>query len=214
MVKTSKSDPIFQLKISLNNSAPRVWRRILIPAESTFFELHVAIQNSVGWGDGHLHGFYIAQKGAARSIMIQFPDSENNDFFGDEARDERREKLSDYLGASIKQCKYTYDFGDSWDHTILLEREVARRTGQSYPQCLAGANACPPEDCGGVWGYRDLQKIIGDPKHPEHQEMLEWLCIDDSSEFDSTEFSVKDVIFDNARHRLKEYEKGFGVAPL
>ena len=204
---------ILQLKITLDQSSPKVWRRILIPPESTFFDLHVAIQDAMGWTDSHLHAFCIAQKGTARSLAIQFPNPDN-DWLDDDDLDERIIKISDYLGIAVKQCKYCYDFGDSWDHTILLEREVPRDENDKYPHCIAGANACPPDDCGGVWGYQNLQRILKNPKHAEHADMLDWLCIDNASDFDPSEFNPADVQFENTSRRLKEYEKGFGIAPF
>lgn len=209
-----KNQKIYQLKITLDHSCPRVWRRILIPSDSTFFDLHVAIQDAIGWMDSHLHAFYIAQKGTLRPILIEFPNPENNPLYGDKSLDERVEKIDDHLGVTVKQCKYCYDFGDSWDHTILLERELPRDPSLLYPQCVAGVNACPPEDCGGVWGYRNVQAILKNPRHAEHKDMLDWLLLNSASEFDPTSFDPCNIEFENTRLRLKEYEKGFDIAPL
>ena len=206
------SNKIYQLKITLNDSSPNIWRRILVPKEYTFFELHLAIQDAMGWLDCHLHGFYISQKGTSRPISIRFPDPEND--FDMDSLDERQEKIADYLGKSVKQCTYTYDFGDSWDHTILLERENDAEEGKEYPICVAGKNACPPEDCGGLGGYERLQKILKNPKNKEHAEMLEWLCIDSADEFNVADFDSKTVEFEDTKERLREYEKNFKVEPL
>jgi len=205
---------VFQFKITLNDSSPNVWRRILVPAEYTFFDLHVAIQNAMGWYDGHLHSFDIAQKGTARPLSIRFPDPENDSFYGETFPDERVEKIADYFGASIKQCIYTYDFGDGWDHTILFERKLPKESSAVYPQCTAGANACPPENCGGVPGYKRLQRILKNPRDPDFQDMMNWLCLDTPADFDPLLFDVGEVAFEDQRKRLKEYEKGFGVKPL
>lgn len=202
---------VLRLKITLEDSLPRVWRRILVPAGYSFFDLHVAIQDAMGWTDSHLHGFRIAKKGTARPIIIQYPNPEAELGFGDDERDERREKIADYFGVSVKQSIYEYDFGDGWTHTVLFELELPAKPGEEYPQCVAGENACPPEDCGGVWGYADLRKILKNPKHPEHADMLEWLGLENVDEFDPTAFDPHEVAFQNPRTRLKEYRRGFGV---
>ncbi len=200
-----------QFKVTLNASTPKIWRRILVPADYSFFDLHVAIQDAMGWTDSHLHAFYL-DPGAKRTeqVVIQYPNPDHDDFFGEPALDERKEGIADWFGSRIKQCVYAYDFGDDWDHTVLFERQLATSLGASYPQCIAGANACPPEDCGGVWGYADLQKIIKNPKHPDHRDMMEWLGLEKSSDFDPTEFDSREIQFEDPKKRLKEYRKGFG----
>ncbi len=210
MKKQQHSEKILQFKVVLNDSVPRIWRRIVVPADYTFFALHCAIQNAMGWTDSHLHAFRVGERRGRDRITIQFPDPEMEDWGGD-TRDERKEHVSDYFGKTIKQCVYDYDFGDSWEHTILLERELPHDPKAVYPQCTGGENACPPEDCGGVWGYENLQKILKDPKHKEHADMLEWLCIDDPEEFNPHEFNPAEIEFENPKQRLKEWNKGFGV---
>jgi hypothetical protein len=207
--KSEHHKKVFQLKITLNDSTPKVWRRILVSADYSFFDLHCAIQDAMGWVDYHLHNFYIAQKGTLVPITIELPNPEIESY-GDEL-DERKEKIADYFGVQVKQCRYCYDFGDSWDHTILLEKVIDMKDGDEYPKCIAGKNACPPEDCGGVGGYENLQQIMKDPKHEEYQEMLEWLCLEDSREFNPTEFDISDVVFENPKDILREYNKRFGL---
>jgi len=196
----------YQFKITLNDSSPSIWRRIIIPKSATFFELHLAIQGAMGWQDSHLHTFRIFGKGK-RPISIEFPSPDNE---GDYL-DERKEKIADYLSEKMKQCQYEYDFGDGWEHTVLLEKEVELDPKEKYPKCVDGQNACPPEDCGGIGGYYGLTEILKDPCHEEHEEMLEWLGIDDPKEFDPTTFDPDDAFFENPRKRLKEYERGFDV---
>lgn len=202
---------VFQFKITLNESDPNVWRRIVVPKEYSFFDLHVAIQDAMGWTDSHLHGFYIGEKkNRKQRTMIGFPNPED-DWAREDTIDERYENIADYFGITIKQCIYTYDFGDSWNHIILFEKELPANPGIKYPQCIAGQNACPPDDCGGVWGYSELQSAIRNPKHSRHTELLEWLGLDSASEFDPAAFDPSEVQFQNPKKRLKEYEKGFGV---
>ena len=205
---------IFQLKITLDESSPKIWRRIAVPSNYTFFQLHIAIQNAFGWGDSHLHAFVFKNKNSSQMVTIQFPDSENEPFFTDTVLDERVENISDYFDDSSKRCKYTYDFGDNWDHTILFEREIKKERGKKYPLCADGANACPPDDCGGAWGYKDLQEKIKNSGHAEHKEMIEWLGLRKAQEFDPYRFDPKKIVFENTHASLKEYERQFGVKPL
>jgi hypothetical protein len=197
---------IFQFKITLKDVSPAVWRRILVPSDYSFFELYVAIESAMGWGGGHLHSFSIAQQGTKIPILIELPHPDND--FGDiETLDERTEKIADYFGKSVKQCLYNYDFGDDWTHTVLFEKVIPVESGVKYPRCIDGKNACPPDDCGGPWGYANLIDVLKNPKHEEHEDILDWLCIESADEFDSTEFDPKDVVFDNPKKRLSELEK-------
>jgi hypothetical protein len=214
---------VYQFKITLNDSAPRVWRRIVVPHAYSFFDLHVAIQSAMGWTDSHLHAFrhdsrsqHKAKRGGGPGTILyfSFPDPDDDMFpVSYDKKDERKEKIADYFGERFVQCTYEYDFGDGWQHTVFFERSLPASFNVTYPVCVAGASACPPEDCGGVWGYRNLQKILKNPKHPEHKAMLEWLCLDSPSDFDPTHFDPAEVEFENPRRRLREYEKGFGVRP-
>lgn len=205
-----KPDQIFQFKITLNDSKPSIWRRIIVPADYTFFELHCAIQNAMGWTDSHLHAFRFANKnnkGRPINIATPMPD---DDECGHEKIDERLTRIADYFGKISKQCVYDYDFGDSWEHMVVLEKTLLAVKGAKYPQCVAGKNACPPDDCGGVWGYMNLIEVLKNPKHPDHADMLDWLCIEDPREFDPSDFDPNEVKFENTKKRLAEWNKGFG----
>lgn len=208
------SNNIFQFKITLNESAPRIWRRILVPAGYTFFDLHCAIQNAMGWTDSHLHGFRVSGNNGKDLITIQLPSPDGDDReFGD-TRDERKEHIADYFDKKIKQCVYSYDFGDGWDHTVLFERALPKVSKTKYPQCVAGKNACPPEDCGGLGGYDRLREILKNPKHKEHKETLEWLCVDFPEDFDPFAFNKSEVEFENPKERLSEVEKELGISSV
>ncbi len=206
----SKDDTVFQFKISLNDSSPKIWRQILVPKSYSFFELHCAIQDAMGWTDSHLHAFYISQKGTTQPLAIQFPDAENETYWPDrESLDEREEKIEKYFGNQIKQCQYSYDFGDGWDHTILFEKELSKDNKLEYPACLKGENACPPDDCGGLGGYDRLLTILKNSKSPEYREMCEWMGIESGDEFDPFEFKPSEVEFSDPKERLKEWEEGY-----
>ena len=97
------------------------------------------------------------------------------------------------------KSEYVYDFGDNWEHTVKLEKILPRQEGIPYPKCTDGKRACPPEDCGGSWGYEDFLKAITNPKHREHKEMLDWV----GGSFDPEHFDIKEVVFENPAQRLK-----------
>lgn len=178
-----KSDLPFQFKITLVGIKPPIWRRIQV-RDCTLGDLHDVIQVAMGWEDYHLHQFVIAGERFGPPI----PDDPD---FGLEMKDENRVTLSKLLAKSAKRIRwvYEYDFGDGWQHEILFEGYPSLEKGQKYPLCLEGERACPPEDCGGPWGYADFLQAIADPKHEQHEELLEWI----GGEFDAEEFNVKAV---------------------
>ncbi|MFZ1249430.1 MAG: SEC-C metal-binding domain-containing protein [Candidatus Saccharimonadales bacterium] len=181
-----------QLKISLNGAKPPIWRRIQLAQDATFLDLHAAIQDAMGWADGHLHEFSFEQKTSKKPILIGPPDSES--MFKTHA--EKKELVRDWLGAKWKQCIYTYDFGDNWDHTVLFEKTLPAEPGVTYPRCVAGKRACPPEDSGGIWGYEHRLKVLADPSHPEYEETREWLGLGEDEEApDPDQFDPSSVVF-------------------
>ena len=177
---------IYQLKVTLNDIHPPIWRRILVPGNTTLLKLHDILQIVMGWWDYHLHMFTIA-----------------DEIYGDPADDEygelgtlneARYKLSQVIYGAGQRFSYEYDFGDSWDHTLLVEKIGPPEEGVHYPLCLKGKRACPPEDVGGVWGYEGFLEAIRDPNHEEHDEYLEWA----GGEFDPEGFDLVEI---NARLR-------------
>lgn len=183
---------VYQLKIGLDNITPPIWRRVLISSNATFRDLHETIQLSFGWSDCHLHDFQVKKGVAFRPHSITDLSAQDIEpwWDDDEKSDERRVKLSDWLCEAGDRCKYWYDFGDDWWHSILLEKVLPAVEGIEYPVCMKGKRACPPEDCGGPWGYAELCTILAQPSHPEHQDKLEWLRLNNASEFDPEDFDV------------------------
>lgn len=168
---------IYQFKITLNGSKPPIWRRIEVADTVTLARLHQILQVTMGWSDSHLHQFMIG------GISYGLPDPDNEQ----EVRDERKVKLSQLLSAPKQALRYEYDFGDGWEHQIVLEKVLVPAPDVNYPRCTAGKRACPPEDCGGIWGYADFLEAIADANHPEHDELLEWVGgAFDPEQFDST----------------------------
>jgi hypothetical protein len=181
-------DPIYEVRIDLEVKTPAVWRRLRIPATVPLYRLHLLIQAAMGWQNRHLHEFTIGgvHYGPAS------PD------LGLDLVDERKAVLNQLAGEG-ERFTYTYDFGDSWDHAITVERVLAAEPGGRYPVCVAGSGACPPEDCGGEPGYADLMEILADPGHREHRGMLEWLGLRAAEDFDADRFDA-----DQAHHRMAQ----------
>jgi hypothetical protein len=168
---------IYQILISLNGFTPKIWRRIQLKSDTLLPDLHYIIQTTMGWTNSHLHQFI-----------------KNKEFYGDPSLDDDFEtidyskiKLSAMLKKEKDTFKYEYDFGDCWEHTLLLEKILPIDSNTKYPVCIDGKMNCPPEDCGGVWGYSDLLKILSDPKHEEYEDYIEWL----GDDFDPNEFDLE-----------------------
>src|SRR5690349_16792675 len=164
-LQQSASDTIYQLKVTLRESKPPIWRRIQSPSDISLARLHQILQVVMGWTDSHLHQFIVG------GTIIGVPDPD----FGVEVKNERTVKLSQVVRGEKSKFIYEYDFGDGWQHEVLVEKVLQAEPGARYPICLTGKRACPPEDCGGIWGYDDLLEAIRNPDNPEHDELREWL---------------------------------------
>ena len=162
----------FQFKIQIEGiKKPPVWRRVIVPETFTFEQFHHIIQVAFGWTNSHLFKFCPQSYGSYPQITIPF-----NDFNDDPIEDARKILLKDIFHAEKQKFTYIYDFGDSWHHRITLEAIL--QDSPEKASCIAGKGACPPEDCGGVWGYEHFKEVMSDPKDPEHEEMKEWLGLD------------------------------------
>jgi hypothetical protein len=163
--------PIYQLKIVLLGSGPPVWRRLHVPGDATLDWLHAVLQVAIGWTNSHLHQFMVGED--------RYSDTRHNfaEYEGDpEIREARKFTLRQIAPREQDAFGYEYDFGDSWEHEITVEKILPPDAAAATTAvCLDGACACPPEDCGGVWGYTNLLKILKDRKHPEHKTMKRWV---------------------------------------
>lgn len=205
-IKNNKKE-IYQFKMLLKYSNPNIWRRVQVPSDYIFWELHCAIQDAMGWGGGHLHGFrFVNKKNNYNSINIGMPMPDDDVEYMEGLIDERTAIISDYFGKISKQCVYEYDFGDGWEHTIALEKIIPAEPKEKYPKIIAGAYACPPEDCGGIGGYYDMLEISNDPKNPEYNDIREWLGLEDGESFNPADFQIDQVIFSNPKKELKFFE--------
>ncbi len=188
----------YQFKIELKNIKPKIWRTLQVPENYSFWDLHVAIQDVMGWHDCHLHEFEIIDLDIGEEVRIGIPDEE---FDNADTLPGWKLRMADYFSLGNQTANYTYDFGDNWEHNIKLEKILPRGNNLSYPKCLDGKRACPPEDCGGCLGYEDILKIIQNPSDKEYKETLEWL----GGNYDPEYFNPVAVHFDNPATRLKRF---------
>lgn len=174
---------IVQIKIKLLGvTKPPVWRRVQLRADTRLDQLHQILQAALGWENYHLHAFSFGEEEFGPR------DAELGLDFSDERR-VTLGKLTD-IGARFR---YTYDFGDNWEHEIIVEDLLDPDPDTHYPTLVAAKGACPPEDCGGTWGYADLKELLVDPSHDEHQERLEWLGLESASEFDPNAVTIEQL---------------------
>jgi hypothetical protein len=198
----SASHLICQFKISLSEIEPLIWRRIQVPAKYSFWDLHVAIQDAMGWLDYHLHAFRIRQKHKRKFIEIGIPIEE---WDAEMIVPGWEIPIPDYLTEPGQLAEYEYDFGDGWRHEVLLEGILLKTKGAKYPKCIDGERACPPEDCGGIPGYYRLIEILQDPKHDEYEGYVGWLKghAKNYYPYEPDKFSPDHVRFDNPKRRWK-----------
>ena len=165
--KKLKQKHAYQLLVVLEGSEPKIWRQITVPGNMTLADLDRIIQAAMGWTNSHLHQFTI--EGQVYGVLDdewidEMPSLPDNGF-----------TLDAVLGTEVKSFSYEYDFGDGWQHQVEVQMVmVADEKRNSWPMCLAGANACPPEDVGGLGGYEEFLEAIGDPIHEEHDSMRRW----------------------------------------
>jgi len=176
--KKSGEKRVYQLKVTLRDIRPPIWRRIQVTSDTNLQYFHEVLQTVMGWYGGHLHEFEVFGKAYGDPDVME-----------GEVLDEMSITLGQLITGEKGKLHYVYDFGDSWEHEILVEKILPVEKGTHYPVCLAGKRACPPEDCGGVPGYEELLEILKDPSHPDHEEKFEWL----PGDFDSEKFDLESV---------------------
>ena len=188
----AKND-IYQIKVTLKHSKPPIWRRIQVRGDTRLDKLHHILQTVMGWWDAHLHQFIVGGRG---HIYYGEPNPDFADW-GMDMQDETKVRLYQLAAGEKFRFVYEYDFGDGWEHDLLVEKILPPEEGVAYPRCLKGKRACPPEDVGGVWGYGYFLEAIHDPDHPEHEEFLEWI----GGDFDPEAFDLAEV--NEALQRLR-----------
>jgi len=181
----------YQVKISIMDIEPEIWRRLKIPGNITFQQLHQIIQNAFGWLDYHLYNFQFDKT----VVAISDDDYAPGELYGDDVTelDAKATKINELFEVNDR-CVYEYDFGDGWRHEIIIEKRLKDTKKNAIPVCMAGARQRPPEDVGGTGGYEDFVNIISDKKNPEREEMLSWAEKDTRGRiYDPEYFSINEV---------------------
>ncbi|MBI5629894.1 MAG: plasmid pRiA4b ORF-3 family protein [Elusimicrobia bacterium] len=190
MAGTKSTAQTYQLKVTLDGIEPPIWRRLAVPSDINMKKLHEVLQVAMGWTNSHLHQFIVGK------TYYGIPDDE---VVGpEETKDERRYTLAQLAKGKGSKLVYEYDFGDGWEHLIAVEDVRPVEGKAAHPVCLDGARACPPEDVGSIPGYENFLAAIKDPKHPEHEDMVEWI----GRPFDPEAFTVEAVSME-----LREWRK-------
>lgn len=178
---------VLQVKIQLKGvTKPPVWRKLLIPGQLSFHQFHQVIQSAFGWQDYHLYQF--SPKGFGDYPQICLLDE---DWPEENQEDSQKTQIQSYLNQKAQTFTYLYDFGDNWMHEIKIEEIIDQR--RIVPELIEGKGACPPEDCGGVWGYEDLKKSLSDSTHPEHRIRREWLGLGRGMIWDPVYFDLQEA---------------------
>ena len=170
---------LYQIKITLAWSKPPIWRRVIVRSDMTLDRLHDVIQWVMPWTDSHLHQFVVGK------TYYALPNPE----FENDSLDEQEYGIADIAPNARNKFQYEYDFGDGWRHDLLVEKVLPPDPAFKHPVCVAGANACPPEDCGGIPGYYDMLEALANPKHPRHSECMEWM----GEEWDAKQFDLDEI---------------------
>jgi Plasmid pRiA4b ORF-3-like protein len=185
------------LKITLRGLRPPVWRRVRVPGDITLGRLHQVIQAAMGWQDYHLHEFEIGDR--------RYGEPDDDPLPGDaHTYNESNVKLGALADRGARRFRYLYDFGDGWEHEIVVEKALPLDPAQQYPSLITGKRACPPEDCGGVYGYLRLLKVLADPADEEHPELREWA----GDDFDPEHLDPEAINRDLARLARRPSRRG------
>ena len=180
------------IKIRLDETNPSIWREVIVTKDISYYKLHHVIQIAMGWTNSHLFEFIIDgyRVGEIYEKMEGLDD--------DSIIDGKETKLIDLVNETGEEFKYWYDFGDSWMHSIVIERFGTVTNNQQLPFCAGGALKCPQEDCGGIGGFYDFLNIISDKKHKEYKETIRWA----GGKYDPNEFDLIKV-----NKKLKNIDK-------
>lgn len=214
MARKDAKEKLLHVRITLEYSNPPIWREVAVLPDITLGDLHRVIQIVMGWEDCHLHQFFQKLKKNVRpsreEVMRYYDAAKPDDDFEArmrgrkffvpktapdgtpidmEGRDEDAAMLAEVCPNASTKLTYQYDFGDAWNHEIKVKRAGTPEPEVKYPICLGGEGACPPEDCGGIWGYYSMLEAIADPDHEEHEDMIDWL----GDDFDSDAFNLDKI---------------------
>ncbi|MEZ4771890.1 MAG: plasmid pRiA4b ORF-3 family protein [Bacteroidia bacterium] len=188
---------VYQIKVTLDHSQPPVWRRLWVQPKISFIDLHFIIQGSMGWENAHLFMFFDKMGPDGVKIGVPYDD----DFFSEEILDAEKLLINTFLKNPKDKILYEYDFGDSWSHTIVLEK-VLENTILPKAICVKGAGNCPPEDCGGLPGYYHMMEQINKKGSKEGAEFREWMGMGKGETWDFLAFDL-----DEANIAIQDYLK-------
>jgi len=189
--RSAKPADIYELKITLRGSKPPIWRSVAVPSYIRLSDLHKVIQTGFGWDNYHLHQFIVPNvrtkptreklvslewRGRYERLAMHRDRCVSDPRFElEDIEDERKVRLCELAPAVTSKFIYEYDFGDGWEHEIKVVKIGLPVEGIKYPVCLSGELACPPEDCGGIWGYYEKLEILKNPKQRDYKDILEWM---------------------------------------
>jgi hypothetical protein len=171
---------VYQFKVTLRGIRPPIWRRFQVYSDISFYQFHHILLDVMGWFGGHLYAFDL------HGLIVT--DAETLRHTGEDGVVDST-RISKFVDEEGQKFRYEYDFGDSWEHDLLLEKILSPEPDAQYPRCLKGKRACPPEDVGGIWGYEAFLEAIADENHPEHEMYLDWV----GDEFDPEEFDLEAI---------------------
>ena len=182
------------LKITLAQSEPAIWRRVEVHSGLTLDDLHYVIQYVFDWTNSHLYQFFVPPGGKLTQKAMRearcYQGAPEPMFGADEdIRPADEEMVGRVFTPQCKQIVYEYDFGDSWNHIVKLEKRTPGGDQDHVPQCLAGENAAPLDDTGGIYGYYEFLEALLDPEHERHEDAVEWL----GKDFDPTRFDLDKI---------------------
>jgi hypothetical protein len=200
-----KPKVFLQFRITLQMDEPQVWRVIQVPGEFSFWELHIAIQDAMGWLGYHLHEFRHEQRPSGHSMRFGIP-LDDDEIMNPNLLPCWNVNIGDHFRRPGDEMYYVYDFGDNWVHEVLLEGVLLWQKGLKLPRCIDGRRAAPPEDCGGPSGYADLLEVLSDPAAEGHEEVMTWLRDQQkgAGSFDPEIFDITKVKFSNPAKRLEK----------
>jgi hypothetical protein len=184
------------LKVQLNGVKPPVWRKVVVNENITFHNLHLVIQKSMGWLNYHMYQFSPSGYGSY-PIIEEEPESADSGVFTQKAMKSAKTTLQKYYEEYGAKLTYTYDFGDDWNHSVILEETTDEKV--MFAKCISAKGSCPPENCGGIYGYHNMLQTLNDPNDPEYEEMREWLGL-----MDGEEWKLNNVDIESINLMLKE----------
>jgi hypothetical protein len=175
---------IYQLKVTLLETKPPIWRRLLVPTDLILGKLHDVLQIAMGWHDEHLYEFHVGKQPYGR------PNPDDQWFgFALPTINDRKVRLDEVLPEVRSTLVYTYDMGDSWEHSVVVEKRLPADPAAAYPVCIGGERACPPEDIGGIPGFYRFMELLLSSDEIEREGAHEWV----EEDWDPEAFPIDDV---------------------